>query len=158
MNFEELNARDIYELFSSLYKEKHNAEYQGSGWIGNEMHSLRNLLDEYGPAQVACSTLNCIINNDKTVTIPYFAAGIKYYITSYNPVIYYAITRWGTPKIKKLWRHFLVLDAVWFPSATQRSQRKLILKELKEWANAKTNKETTKRVNKKTNKQKKNDN
>ena len=155
MKFDELNAKDIYELFSSLYKEKHNLEYQGSGWIGNEMHSLRNILDEYGSAQVACSVLNCIINNDSTVTIPYFAAGIKYYLTSYNPVIYYAVTRWGTPKVKKLWRHYLVLDAVWFPSATQRTQKKLILKELKEWANAKEDDKERKRTNKKATKQKK---
>ena len=45
MNFDELNAKDIYELFSTLYKEKHKVEYQGAGWIGNEMHSLRNVLD-----------------------------------------------------------------------------------------------------------------
>ena len=155
MNFNELNARDIYELFSTLYKEKYNKEYAGAGFIGNEMHLLRNLIDEHGSAQVACSILNCIINNDTSVNVPYFAAGIEYYITPHNPIIYYSVTRWGTPKIKKLWNQFLILDAVWFPSATQRAQRKIILKELKEWANAKANSTARKRTNKKATKQKK---
>jgi len=155
MKFNELNARDIYELFGNLYKEKHNSEYAGAGFIGNEMHLLRKLIDEYGPAQVACSVLNCIINNDNKVNVPYFAAGVEYYITPHNPIIYYSVIRWGTPKIKKLWRQFLILDAVWFPTATQRAQRKIILKELKEWAHGKASDKTRKRTNKKTSEQKK---
>ena len=58
MNFENLNARDLYELFGNLYKEKHNIEYPGAGFIGNEFHQLRNLIDEYGSAQIACCILN----------------------------------------------------------------------------------------------------
>lgn len=154
MKFDELNARDIYELFSSLYKEKHNIEYPGAGWIGNEMHLLRNLLDEYGPAQIACCVLNCIINNNSNASVPYLAGGIKYYITPHNPIIYYAVTRWGTARIKKLWQQYLILDAVWFPSATQRTKRKVILKELKEWAYEKADK-ARQRTNKKATKPKK---
>jgi|14_taG_2_1085336.scaffolds.fasta_scaffold14898_2 hypothetical protein len=155
MNFNELNARDIYELFGNLYKEKHNKEYSGAGFIGNEMHLLRNLIDEQGSAPVAAAVLNCIINNDHNVNVPYFVAGIEYYITPHNPIIYYSVTRWGDSKIKKLWERFLILDAVWFPSATQRAQRKIILKELKEWANAKAGNKARKRANKKTTKPKK---
>ena len=154
MNFENLNARDLYELFGNLYKEKHNIEYPGAGFIGNEFHQLRNLIDEYGSAQIACCILNCIKNNGSNASVPYLARGIRYYTTSYDPIIYYSVTRWGTSEIKKLWRQYLILDAVWFPSATQRTQKKLILKELKEWANAKASDKERQRANKKPEKQK----
>ena len=46
--FHNFNARDIYQLFSSLYKDKYTIEYKGVGFIGNEMHGLREVLDEHG--------------------------------------------------------------------------------------------------------------
>ncbi len=132
MKVDELNAKDIYELFSSLYKEKHNLEYQGFGWIGNEMHSLRNILDEYGSAQVACSVLNCIINNDSTVTIPYFAAGIKYYLTDIDPKLYWSIMSSPNPSVKKKWRAFTILNSKWLPTATDQKRLASLEKELQE--------------------------
>lgn len=54
------NAKDIYTLFGSLYKEKFGVDYRGVGFIGNEMHKLREILDEYGSPQIACAVLNCI--------------------------------------------------------------------------------------------------
>ena len=54
------NARDIYQLFSSLYKEKYSVDYKGVGFIGNEMHGLRAILDEHGAAHIACAVINCI--------------------------------------------------------------------------------------------------
>ena len=45
----DLNSKSLYGLFSFLYKEKHNIEYEGAGWIGNEMHKIKVILDEYGP-------------------------------------------------------------------------------------------------------------
>ena len=52
----DLNSRSLYELFSSLYKEKNGSEYEGAGWIGNEMHKLKVILDEYGPENIAVNS------------------------------------------------------------------------------------------------------
>ena len=136
------NSRDIYSLFSSLYYEKYKKEYLGIGFIGNEMHKLRVLIDEYGPAQIACATVNCLKQSNSSVSVPYFTAGIKYYIIPYNPNVYWAVIQHGTPKIQKQWKKFLLLDAVWFPSATQQKQYKELDIILKEWAYAKTGKKT----------------
>lgn len=144
ITLDKLNAKDIYQLFGTLYKEKHGVEYQGVGFIGNEMHKLREVLDEYGSSSIACATLNCINANPKSVSIPYFVAGIKYYLVPYNPDIYWAVKRYSTPTIKKLWRTYMFLDSVWFPTATQRTKRKQALQELREWAYAKTGKKTRK--------------
>ena len=144
----DFNARDIYTLFNSLYVEKHGVEYKGAGFIGNEMHGLRGLIDEHGAAHTACATLNCVASNDRTVNIPYFVAGIKFYLVPYNPDIYWAIKRYGTPEISQLWKKFLFLDSVWLPSATQRANYKLVLEQLREWAYAKTGK-TPRKVNSK---------
>tara|TARA_R110000824_G_scaffold74443_6_gene189259 strand:- start:7227 stop:7709 length:483 start_codon:yes stop_codon:yes gene_type:complete len=134
------NAKDIYTLFTSLYVEKHGVEYKGAGFIGNEMHGLRGLIDEYGAAHVACATLTCVATNDRTVNIPYFVAGIKFYLIPHNPDVYWAVKRYGTPEMSRLWKKFLFLDSVWFPTATQRMNYKLVLKQLKEWAHEKTGK------------------
>ena len=142
ITLDKLNAQGIYTLFQTLYKEKHGIEYKGVGFIGNEMHKLREVLDEYGSSSVACATLNCINANSKSVSVPYFVAGIKYYLVSYNPDVYWAVKRYSTPTIKKLWRNYMFLDSVWFPTATQRAKRKQVLQELREWAYAKTGKKT----------------
>ena len=149
--FHNFNARDIYQLFSSLYKDKYTIEYKGVGFIGNEMHGLREVLDEHGSEQIACAVINCIANTQRTVNIPYFVSGINFYLVPYNPDIYWAVKRCGTPEIQKIWKSFLLLDSVWFPSATKRAKYKVILKKLQEWAYAKTGKKTRK-INPKTKK------
>lgn len=136
----DLNSRSLYELFSTLYKEKHGFEYEGVGFIGNEMHKLKVVLEDYGPENVACAILNCIQRNDRKVSVPYFTAGIKYYLVADYPDIYWAVKRYGTSKIKSLWNNFVILDAVWFPSASQKNKIKVIKHELKEWTNAQTKK------------------
>ena len=148
-NIDKYNAKDLYDLFCSLYEEKHGAVYTGSGFIGNELHVLKNDLQEHGSVQLVCATLNCITNNDRTVNVPYFVAGLKYYLTSYNPYIYLAVKRYGDDKIKKLWKHFIFLDAVWFPKARQKKKRDEVFKILKDWAYEKVNKKKRKTLTKK---------
>ena len=137
-----LNAKDLYKLFSALYKEKHGVDYSGVGFIGNEMHKLRNSIDEHGSAHVACAILNCINRNARKVSVPYFIAGIRYYMIPDNPEIYWSIKRYGNPKMKKLWREYMFLDSAWLPTASKRKRLKEVIKELREWAYAKTGKKT----------------
>ena len=143
-NLSEYNVQDLYTLFSTLYKEKHGIEYKGVGFIGNEIHLLKVAIEQNGAEQMVCAILNCIESNDRTVNVPYFVAGLKYYLTSYNPHIYWAVKRYGDSRIKKLWTHFMFLDAVWLPKATQKKQREEIFKILKDWAYEKTNKKKRK--------------
>ena len=148
---EDLNSKSLYELFSSLYKEKHGYEYEGAGFIGNEMHKLKVVLEDYGPENIACAILNCIKRNDRTVSVPYFTAGIKYYLVPDYPDIYWAVKRYGTPEIKKLWNSLIVLDAIWLPSASQKKELKQIKGKLQEWTNAQT-KKSSRKTNTKTKK------
>ena len=103
------------------------------------MHKLKEVLNLHGSSATACAILNCINNNDRTVNVPYFAAGIKYYLVP-HPDVYWYVKRYGTPEIKKLYRSFMFLDAVWLPSASQKTKRKEVLNKLREWTNAKTSK------------------
>ena len=110
-------VKDLFELFSYLYKQKYGIDYEipKTSFIGHEFHLLRVAIDENGAEQIVCATVNCIDTNDKTVSIPYFIAGLKYYLTQYNPYIYFAVKRFGNDDIKKLWRKFIYLDSIWFP-------------------------------------------
>ena len=139
LNISNLNAKELYSLFSTLYYDKYGREYKGVGFIGNEMHKLKEVLNLHGSSATACAILNCINNNDRTVNVPYFAAGIKYYLVP-HPDVYWYVKRYGTPEIKKLYRSFMFLDAVWLPSASQKTKRKEVLNKLREWTNAKTSK------------------
>tara|TARA_R110000744_G_scaffold273606_4_gene386814 strand:- start:747 stop:1220 length:474 start_codon:yes stop_codon:yes gene_type:complete len=134
----EYNAKDLYDLFNLLYFETYTTTYGGAGFIGNEFHLLKTALDEYGSAQIACAMLNCFSINTKTINVPYFIAGLKNYLVSYNPYIYWAVRRQSTKDIKKLWREFLFLDAVWLPTAKQRTRYKEVLEQLRMWAYAET--------------------
>ena len=149
---DKLNSKDLYNLFGSLYKERHSVDYKGVGFIGNEMHKLKNSIEEFGSAHVACAILNCINRNDRTVSVPYFTAGIRYYMVPDNPEVYWAIKRYGTSKMKKLWREYMFLDSVWLPTSTKRKRLREVIKELREWAYAKTGK-TTRKTSTKTEKQ-----
>ena len=79
------------------------------------------------------------LTNDRTVNVPYFAAGVSYYLVP-HPDVYWAVKKQGTPEIKQLYRAFMFLDAVWLPSASQKNKRKEVLNKLREWTNAKTGK------------------
>ena len=149
---DDYNAKDLYDLFCLLYEEKYQISYTGAGFIGNELHVLKNALQEYGSSQLVCATLNCISNNDRTVNVPYFIAGIRHYLISYNPYVYWAVKRYSTNEIIKLWKEFLFLDATWLPSASQRRRYKEVLAELMEWAYEKTNKKKRSSNSKKTTK------
>ena len=149
-NIDDYNAKDLYDLFRSLYEEKHKLAYTGVGFIGHELHVLKNALQEHGSSQLVCATLNCITSNDRTVNVPYFIAGIRHYLISYNPYVYWAVKRYSTNEIIKLWKEFLFLDATWLPSASQRRRYKEVLAELTEWAYAKTNKKKRSPNSKKT--------
>ena len=132
------NQRDIYTLFKELYKRKHGKDYSGAGFINNEMQLIKGSISEYGAPHIACAAFNCIKNNDRTVNVPYFIAGIKYYITPHNPEIYFAVFTHGDKAIKNLWREYILLDSVWFPNATQQTEYREILNTLKDWVYEKT--------------------
>ena len=104
------------------------------------MHKLKNNIEEHGSAHVACAILNCINRNDRKVSVPYFTAGIRYYMIPDNPEIYWSIKRYGNPKMRKLWREYMFLDSAWLPTASKRKRLKEVIKELREWAYAKTDK------------------
>ena len=137
LDINNLNAKDLYSLFNTLYNEKHGRDYKGVGFIGNEMKKMREVVDEFGSGNVACAISNCIRNNDRTVNVPYFTAGIKYYLVPYNPEIYWFVKYYGTPKVKKLFREYMFLDSTWLPSASKRIKRKEILKKLNDWVKVK---------------------
>ena len=105
---------------------------------------LKNSIEEHGSAHVACAILNCINRNDRKVSVPYFTAGIRYYMIPDNPEIYWSIKRYGNPKMRKLWREYMFLDSAWLPTASKRKRLKEVIKELREWAYAKTSKTTGK--------------
>jgi len=138
-------SKDIYSLFSGLYKEKYNVEYKGVGFIGNEMHLIKVAIEENGSANVACATLNCIKITSRAVNVPFFIAGIKYYLTPHNPHIYWAVQRFGDEVIKNLWAQYLFLDAIWLPKASQKKKIKELRKELKNWANVQAKRTPQKR-------------
>ena len=142
----EYNAKDLFELFSYLYKQKYGIDYEipKTSFIGHEFHLLRVAIDENGAEQIVCATVNCIDTNDKTVSIPYFIAGLKYYLTQYNPYIYFAVKRFGNDDIKKLWRQFIYLDSIWFPKGSQKKQKDEAFKKLKTCAYEKVNKKKRK--------------
>ena len=142
------NQRDIYTLFMELYKQKHGIDYSGVGFIYNEMLLIKDAIAKHGADHIACAALNCVKQNSKTVNIPYFIAGIKHYLIPHNPHTYWAVQRYGDQRIKNLWQQYLFLDAVWLPKASQKTKLKEIRKELKKWADAKTNRPSQKRKTK----------
>ena len=149
-DIDDYNAKDIYDLFCLLYEEKHRSEYTGAGFIGNELHVIKKAVLEHGSSQIVCATLNCILSNDRTVNVPYFIAGLKHYLVSYNPYIYWAVKRYGDDEIMMLWKKFLFLDAVWLHTAAQRKNYKVVFSDLRDWAYEKTNRKKRSSNTKKT--------
>ena len=131
------NAKDIFSIFTSLYEDKFHAEYLISGFIGHEMHLLKEAIVEHSPYDVACAVFNGVRSNDRTVNIPYIVAGLRYYIPTSSSRVYWYVHTEGTKEIKQKWKQCELLGATWLPSATQNQRLKQLSNDLRKWTNAK---------------------
>ena len=77
---EEYNCNDLHRVFSEEYYNKYSKEYVPSRFIGYEMKLLKGLLETHNVFALLCGIVACIKRNSNTVSIPYFVAGIKYYL------------------------------------------------------------------------------
>ena len=89
---EDYNSHDLHRIFSEEYYKKHGKEYVSSRFIGYEMKLLKGLLESHDVFAILCGIVSCIKRNSNTVHIPYFVAGIKYYLsTDDNPELQWKI-------------------------------------------------------------------
>ena len=72
-------------------------------------------------------------------SIKYIIKGFEfnYYLTAYNPEVYYKVMAYGNSKVKAYWRKYILLDTRWLPSAASEQRKNKIKTQLLEWSNAK---------------------
>ena len=119
---QDYNAKDIFNIFATLYNDKFGREYIVSRFIGHEM---------------ACAVFNGVRANDRSVNIPYIMAGLRYYIPATSSKLFWFVHMDGTDEIKKKWKRREILGATWLPDASQNGQLKQISEDLRVWANEK---------------------
>lgn len=151
-NIEDYNCQDLHRIFSEEYYKKHGKEYVSSRFIGYEMKLLKGLLDTHDVFAVLCGIVSCIKRNSDTVHIPYFVAGIKFYLsTDDNPELQWKIMASNQQEYTNKWNQLRLIKAKWLPKATDKRKMEALEKELMEWTNAKEgtpSKKKTSRVSK----------
>ena len=149
---EDYNCQDLHRIFSEEYGKKHGKEYVSSRFIGYEMKLLKGLLDTHDVFAILCGIVSCIKRNSDTVHIPYFVAGIKFYLsTDDNPELQWKIMASNQQEYTNKWNQLRLIKAKWLPKATDKRKMEALEKELMEWTNAKEgtpSKKKTSRVSK----------
>ena len=149
---EDFNCQDLHRVFSEEYYKKHGKEYVSSRFIGYEMKLLKGLLDAHDVFAILCGIVYCIKRNSATVHIPYFVAGIRYYLSSDdNPELQWRIMSSNQQEYINKWNQLRLIKAKWLPKATDKRKMEALEKELMEWTNAKegtASKKKTTRVSK----------
>jgi|TARA_R110000744_G_scaffold102334_3_gene196857 hypothetical protein len=124
------NSKDLFEEFKSLYSKQHKKEYEPRNFIGNEMKSLKALLEKYSVYEILSAMYNCIIRNAGSISVNYFTNGIKYYLTDHDPKLYWSVVSSPDPNMKKKWRAYTILNSKWLPTATDKKRLKDLEKDL----------------------------
>ena len=147
---EEYNCNDLHRVFSEEYYNKYSKEYVPSRFIGYEMKLLKGLLETHNVFALLCGIVACIKRNSNTVSIPYFVAGIKYYLPDDdNPELRWKIQSSNQPEYIEKWQELRLLRAKWLPKATDNTKMIRIEKELMEkFIDAKTKTAAKKRTTK----------
>ena len=150
---EDYNCQDLHRIFSEEYYKKHDKEYVSTRFIGYEMKLLKGLLETHDVFAMLCGIVACIKRNSNTVSIPYFVAGIKFYIPDDdNPELRWKVQTSNQPEYRDKWQELRLLKAKWLPKATDRTKMIQLEKELMELTDAKisTSKKKSNRVSKNT--------
>ena len=115
----EYNSQDVRKEFLWLYSRKHHKQYTDKGFIGYDLKIIKQAIEKYGLFKVLSGFYNGINTNSDSVSIKYIIKGFefKYYLTKYNPELYYKVKAYGNDKVKAYWRNYVLLDAKWFPTA-----------------------------------------
>ena len=140
---EDYNCQDLHRIFSEEYYKKHGTDYVPRRFIGYEMKLLKSLLESHDTYAILCGIVSCIKRNKDTVSIPYFIAGIKFYIpTDEFPELQWKIQTSNHSENKSKWQQLRLLKAKWLPKASDRAKMIQLEKELMEWLNEKDSKTT----------------
>ena len=130
---EDYNCQDLHRIFSEEYYKKHGKEYVSSRFIGYEMKLLKGLLESHDVFAILCGIVSCIKRNSNTVHIPYFVAGIKYYLsTDDNPELQWKIYSSNQQEYIDKWKQLRMIKAKWFPKARDKRRIEELEKELME--------------------------
>ena len=135
----EYNSQDVRKEFLWMYSRKHNKQYTDKGFIGYDLKIIKQAIEKYGLFKVLSGFYNGINTNSDSVSIKYIIKvfEFKYYLTKYNPELYYKVKAYGNDKVKAYWRKYVLLDSKWFPTAASEQRKKKIETKLLEWSNAK---------------------
>ena len=140
-NIEEYNCNDLHRIFSEEYYKKYGKDYVSSRFIGYEMKLLKGLLEAHDTFAILCSIISCIKRNSSTVNIPYFVAGIKFYLpTDDNPEIQWRVLTSHKQEYIAKWQQLRLMKAKWLPKATDRTKMIQLEKDLMEWLDEKKKK------------------
>ena len=132
-SIEDYNCNDLHRIFSEEYYKKYSKEYVPSRFIGYEMKLLKGLLEVHNVFALLCGVVACIKRNSNTVSIPYFVAGIKFYLPDDdNPELRWKIQSSNQQEYIDKWQELRLLRAKWLPKSTDHTKMIQLEKELME--------------------------
>ena len=133
--FSLFNSLDVREYWCFLWKEKHNEIYYPHGYGGNEVHLLKEKIDEYGIFAVLTALEEAV---KRKMSIKMFCeAFFSYLLNVPDHRIHFFVSKFGGNEQKELYKQYLLLDSRWIKNAGDSKRVDELYNKLKEWGDKK---------------------
>ena len=128
-NFDAYTVKDIRDFWSSEFLKEHQTEYASRGFVGNELHLLKQVIEEYGVYATLLAISNGIRSGE--IAIKYFVDSISDYLPSTQYAKYVFLIRMNNnDKAKNLLNKLLFLESKWIPSGDDHVKKIDLINEL----------------------------
>lgn len=130
---EEFTSTDLYRYWTTEYKKHKGTVYNPAVSIMYDQRLLKSLIDNHYDSYGILLAIKKAIIND-TSTVRYFVLDFDSYVPDTDfPDIEYNIRERGDSERKKQLKELHVLEAKWFPNASDRKRKEELIRDLRDW-------------------------
>lgn len=130
--YKEYNSIDLRKFWCQEFQQYTGEAYSPHGFGGNELKTLKELLEIFNVYSVLLAIINAIKEGCRSIS--FFADQIDSYLPDHNfHKIEFCIKRFGDEEKKKKWRLFKMLEYKWFSDGSEIAKKKELFKDLTDW-------------------------
>lgn len=127
--FENYTAKDLYDFWCNEFLNENQSEYTSRGFIGNELHLLKQILEECDIYAILLAISSGIKAGE--IAIKYFVESLSEYLPSTQYAKYvFLVKESNNLKAKELLDRLLFLECKWIPSGDDNAKKNSIIDEL----------------------------
>lgn len=132
-NPEKFNSVDLRDYWCAEYNNRHQEPYQTHGYIGNELHLLKQLFEQQYDVYIVLLAINNAVKN-KEISIKWFVESFDFYFRdSVNAKIEFYVLKYGEDEQKQIWNEIGLSDAMWLKTSFNIKEKRKLIEQLENW-------------------------